>query len=130
MNSIKYVLDTNFIYSLIEKDDPNCLKACKIFRKIYKKGELVVPYIVAAELMIGKDVKEMFEALRSMKIEIMLNNLNDLKFLKNIKVIRRKSLKANDCLVIALSDRLNASLITFDEKLKKTAENLGINVIC
>jgi predicted nucleic acid-binding protein len=127
MRLVNYVLDTNFIYSILEREDPNSLDACKIFHKIYKNGRLLVPYIVAAELMIGKDVKEINEALVGMRVEIKLNNIDDLDYLKKIDIFRRKSLKANDCLIIALCDRLNATLVTFDKKLQKTAQELGIN---
>lgn len=49
--------------------------------------------------------------------KFLLNNEDDITFVKDLPYAIRKKLKANDCMIMALTVRKKAQLITFDENL-------------
>lgn len=115
-----YILDTNFLHSLFVKEDALHGKAKEILIKLEKLGEFLIPFIVAAELLIAeKDGMDFIKACRKLSKKFVKNTENDLIFIQSLPANDRKTLKANDCLIWAITKRFNAKLITFDKKLEK-----------
>lgn len=122
----KYLLDTNFIYSLVDPSDSNNSKAKEIMGNISKEpNSLLIPYIVMAELIITSKSYDFFGLAKDLNSRIYLNTLNDLHFIdQHIPKRSSRSLKANDCSILALCYRHNARLLSFDSKLLKAYEVL------
>lgn len=118
------ILDTNFVFSLLNTLDENHQKAKDIFFQIKDDEELKIPYIVVAELIVDKDGDYYFEASRNISKRFLMNNEEDVKFIKAMPINIKKKLRANDCLILALCMRKKVELITFDKQLKRTLEIL------
>ena len=119
-----YIIDTSFIFSFADEDDSNYLKAREIMRNQESNSKNLVPFIVAAELSIGSNFFDFVSLARSFSSKFINNNDKDLDFLKTIPSATARSLKANDCLILALCKRYNAKLLTFDLKLERVYKEL------
>jgi predicted nucleic acid-binding protein len=114
---MKVVLDTNFLYAFFVENDVHNEDAMQVFSSFPNFIELVIPSIVVAELLAsGENIDFIAECLElTSKFEDI--QLVDLEFMKTIAPKTRSSLKANDCLLIAIAARLDAKIITFDKKI-------------
>lgn len=115
----KYVLDTNYLQSLFDETDVNSEKAAEILEALEEQAQMIIPQIVVAELLIGKDSTSVIRNCKELVTDFEKNNDDDLKFISKIPYQKRKRLKANDCLVMAITKRNSAKLITFDKVLEK-----------
>ena len=115
------ILDTNFICSLFNQLDSNHHKAKEIFFALDDSEKIAIPFIVAAELCISDDAEKYLHAARLISGRFSPNSIEDLEFITELtsNTNNSNSLKANDCLIIALCHRLDAELLTFDKKLMR-----------
>jgi len=118
------ILDTNFVCSLFNQSDFNHEKALNIFFNIENDEKVKIPFVVAAELSVNENRKKYLRATKEITVKFLTNNESDLEFITNLALKSTKKLKANDCLIIALCQRLNADLLTFDKKLQKVLSRL------
>ena len=115
------ILDTNFICSLFRPEDANHTKAVDQFFALPEEEKIIIPFIVASELIINRDGCNLLYVSKQLTPKFQINNEADLDFIINLPDKVRTKLRANDCLILALCDRLNANLLTFDKKLSKLA---------
>lgn len=118
------ILDTSFINSLFEEKDSNHEEAKKIFFNLDEDENIKIPLIVAFELVIHEEYEKLLFASKKITTRFLNNNEDDITFVKTMSYATRKKLKANDCMIIALTVRKKAQLITFDKNLSKTFQNL------
>lgn len=118
------ILDTNFIFSLLNKADVNHKKAADIFLGLDEDVDLKVPYIVAAELAISRKGSYLVSIARKISKRFVSSTEKDLEFIESMPYDVRKKIKSNDCLILAICKRNNAELITFDKNLSKVLHNL------
>lgn len=97
-----------------------------MFFSLGEDEKIRVPFIVAAELAVSEDSRKLLEASKAISSKFLVNNETDLDYISKTPTKTKKQLKANDCLLIALCERYNADLMTFDKALKT---NFSINQI-
>ena len=115
---MKIVLDTNIIYAYLTKSDPNHDLAALDFQSIKESDQIIIPIIVVCELLAGiEDTKLLFELLSALTSRLEPSNLEDIQFIRTIEFSTRKSLKSNDCAILAISKRTKAKLLTHDQRL-------------
>ena len=118
-----YTCDTSFLHSLFVKNDTNHSVAVDIFLKINSDAKYIIPYIVVAELLMAEVEKGQFiEACKNLASSFMENVTSDLQFIQTLPIATRKSLKANDCLILGINKRTKSTLLTFDKKLYKKSQ--------
>jgi len=115
------ILDTNFIFGLISYRDLHHSRATEIFSKLKFNCNLIIPYIAVSELIVSGEEENFAFICKKLFGKFTYNNDDDLDFINSIDLKMKKSLKANDCLILALCKRYNARLITFDKKLEKAS---------
>ena len=113
------LLDTSFLYSLVTKSDKNYQKAGSIFIDIEKCKSIFIPFIVLAELSTGLGYKNALQYCKEISNKIEISTFEDLEVFDELSSRARRSLKSNDTLILAMSKRLNAKLVTFDKRLMK-----------
>lgn len=123
---MRYFLDTNFVYAVFSPNDSIHEKAKVIFDSEVDKNDIIISMSVVAELMSSKTSVNFLNICMSMTGGVLLNPIiDDLQFIDNhILPQTRSTLKANDCLIMAMSIRLGARLMTFDKKLQKAYNKL------
>ena len=122
-----YVLDTSFLSSFYNTKDVNQKEALEISKNI-DVGNLLIPFIVIAELANFKQ-NEKFRRLllkEAMNIASGIPSLdeNDLEeylpFIENLP----NNMTAIDSMILFLSVKYNAVLVSFDKKMMKIAKNI------
>ena len=122
-----YVLDTSFLSALYNTKDVNHKEALEMSRNI-DVGNLLIPIIVIAELANFKK-NEKFRRLllkEAMNIASGIPSLdeNDLEeylpFIENLP----NNMTAIDSMILFLSVKYNAQLVSFDKKMMKIANNI------
>ena len=122
-----YVLDTSFLSALYNTKDVNHKEALEISKNI-DVGNLLIPIIVIAELANFKK-NEKFRRLllkEAMNIASGIPSLdeNDLEeylpFIENLP----NNMTAIDSMILFLSVKYNAQLVSFDKKMMKIANNI------
>lgn len=117
MNS--FLLDTNFIFSLVVESDSNHTKAWRLYEDLLQENKLIIPLLVIGELSISGHKIDFIKFCRTLADTTPGITMQDIKYIGRIKPSKRKSLKVIDCLLLALAHRHNAKLITFDKRLAK-----------
>lgn len=124
------VIDTNALYALMFSKDLLHEKALAALRNIPNEAKFITPSIVIAEILCAvREPNYLWKTVEKLMLGVEIHTLEDIDYLEKIKFSKRRSLKANDCLILALTDRLNGSLWTFDTKLADQAKSLGINTV-
>ena len=122
-----YVLDTSFLSAFYNTKDVNHKEALEMSRNI-DVGNLLIPIIVIAELANFKQ-NEKFRRLllkeaMSIASEIPSLDENDLEeylpFIENLP----NNMTAIDSMILFLSVKYNAVLVSFDKKMMKIANNI------
>ena len=122
-----YVLDTSFLSAFYNTKDVNHKEALEMSRNI-DVGNLLIPIIVIAELANFKK-NEKFRRLllkeaMSIASEIPSLDENDLEeylpFIENLP----NNMTAIDSMILFLSVKYNAVLVSFDKKMMKIANNI------
>ena len=122
-----YVLDTSFLSALYNTKDVNHKEALEMSKNI-DVGNLLIPVIVIAELANFKQ-NEKFRRLllkEAMSIASGIPSLdeNDLEeylpFIENLP----NNMTAIDSMILFLSVKYNAVLVSFDKKMMKIANNI------
>jgi len=122
-----YVLDTSFLSAFYNTKDVNHKEALEISKNI-DVGNLLIPIIVIAELANFKQ-NEKFRRLllkEAMNIASGIPSLdeNDLEeylpFIENLP----NNMTAIDSMILFLSVKYNAVLVSFDKKMMKIAKNI------
>ena len=122
-----YVLDTSFLSAFYNTKDVNHKEALEISKNI-DVGNLLIPFIVIAELANFKQ-NEKFRRLllkEAMNIASGIPSLdeNDLEeylpFIENLP----NNMTAIDSMILFLSVKYNAVLVSFDKKMMKIAKNI------
>jgi len=122
-----YVLDTSFLSAFYNTKDVNHKEALEISKNI-DVGNLLIPIIVIAELANFKQ-NEKFRRLllkEAMNIASGIPSLdeNDLEeylpFIENLP----NNMTAIDSMILFLSVKYNAVLVSFDKKMMKIANNI------
>lgn len=118
-----YILDTNYIQSLISVDDINHKKALLLEQKLEYPNTIIIPQLVVAELMAGpsSEILNMYDVCSELADKLEGTTRKDLISISKMSYKIRKKLKANDLLILAICIRLNGELVTFDKKLNKIA---------
>ena len=122
-----YVLDTSFLSAFYNTKDVNHKEALEMSKHI-DVGNLLIPIIVIAELANFKQ-NEKFRRLllkEAMSIASGIPSLdeNDLEeylpFIENLP----NNMTAIDSMILFLSVKYNAQLVSFDKKMMKIANNI------
>lgn len=120
-----YVIDTNFISTIMDNHDPNNKWAISTINTIGRTHHrFIIPFIVVAELLAGNTDNDFIEICKVFSKSFPKNTEKDLIFIKSIDPAKRASLKANDLLILAIKKRFNAKLLTYDKKLLKLSEKI------
>lgn len=118
-----YLLDTSFIIALLNPLDSLHESAKKMLFDINSDDvRFTIPLICVTEsIMKNKHPMEFVDLLRELlngrDFEITIED--DLNTIIKFPLKTRSALKANDCIVMAMSKRCNAELFTLDKRLKK-----------
>jgi predicted nucleic acid-binding protein len=118
----QYVLDTNFLVSLLNDKDVNHQQAKDIAATI-EDSYITIPFVVIAEIMSYTKNKK----LRDVVLENTMQILSDTFFLSEENIdeyIRftyqlKRSFTAVDSIVLYCAVNTDSELITLDKKLKK-----------
>ena len=122
-----YVLDTSFLSAFYNTKDVNHKEALEMSRNI-DVSNLLIPIIVIAELANFKQ-NEKFRRLllkeaKNIASEIPSLDENDLEeylpFIENLP----NNMTAIDSMILFLSVKYNAVLVSFDKKMMKIANNI------
>ncbi|HNR53009.1 MAG TPA: PIN domain-containing protein [Candidatus Dojkabacteria bacterium] len=122
-----YVLDTSFLSAFYNTKDVNHKEALEMSRNI-DVGNLLIPIIVIAELANFKK-NEKFRRLllkEAMNIASGIPSLDEndleeyLSFIENLP----NNMTAIDSMILFLSVKYNAVLVSFDKKMMKIANNI------
>ena len=122
-----YVLDTSFLSAFYNTKDVNHKEALEMSRNI-DVGNLLIPIIVIAELANFKK-NEKFRRLllkEAMSIASVIPSLDEndleeyLSFIENLP----NNMTAIDSMILFLSVKYNAVLVSFDKKMMKIAKNI------
>jgi len=122
-----YVLDTSFLSAFYNTKDVNHKEALEMSRNI-DVGNLLIPIIVIAELANFKK-NEKFRRLllkEAMNIASGIPSLDEndleeyLSFIENLP----NNMTAIDSMILFLSVKYNAQLVSFDKKMMKIANNI------
>ncbi len=116
--------------SLIGSDDSNNQEAEMLLNRIGKTNPIFIfPFISLVELYASARDFDFLDISTVFSKVLTHNTSSDLDFIISIDPTKRKSLKANDLMILALCKRFNAKLISFDKKLLKAYEKiLGENL--
>jgi predicted nucleic acid-binding protein len=118
------ILDTSFFCSFYNNFDVNHQASKKLFFDLDDDIEIMIPYVVAAEIAVSKDGVKLLSIAKQISRRFINNNESDLDYVLNIPEKHKNKLKSNDCLILALCKRLDADLLTFDKRLLKVKESL------
>ncbi|HEX9804696.1 MAG TPA: type II toxin-antitoxin system VapC family toxin [Candidatus Dojkabacteria bacterium] len=124
-----FVLDTSFLSALLVERDVHHKKAHKISEKLPEESYFFIPFVVASELLILGDSRKILTEIKKISKSFIRNTESDLDYISSIPNNIRKQLKANDCLIMSIVNKKNASLITFDKKLRKNAKLMKLKVV-
>ena len=122
-----YVLDTSFLSAFYNTKDVNHKEALEMSKHI-DVGNLLIPIIVIAELANFKQ-NEKFRRLllkEAMSIASGIPSLDEndleeyLSFIENLP----NNMTAIDSMILFLSVKYNAVLVSFDKKMMKIANNI------
>ena len=122
-----YVLDTSFLSAFYNTKDVNHKEALEMSKNI-DVGNLLIPIIVIAELANFKK-NEKFRRLllkEAMNIASGIPSLDEndleeyLSFIENLP----NNMTAIDSMILFLSVKYNAVLVSFDKKMMKIANNI------
>jgi len=122
-----YVLDTSFLSAFYNTKDVNHKEALEISKHI-DVSNLLIPIIVIAELANFKK-NEKFRRLllkEAMSIASVIPSLDEndleeyLSFIENLP----NNMTAIDSMILFLSVKYNAVLVSFDKKMMKIANNI------
>lgn len=122
-----YVLDTSFLSAFYNTKDVNHKEAVEISKSI-DVNNLLIPFIVIAELANFKQNEKFRKLLlkETMNIASEIPSLdeNDLEeylpFIENLP----NSMTSIDSMILFLSVKYNAQLVSFDKKMMKIANNI------
>lgn len=121
----KVVLDTNFILALFDQSSAYCSLATSELEQV-GDIEVLIPQIVVFELLVGEKEGEDILGFCNILVDgFVSNNKKDFEIIRSISLENRKKLKANDCMILALCERFNARLLTFDRKLAAIVNSEG-----
>lgn len=128
MRTGSYLLDTSFLLALFNPSDP-LYKSAKdlIFSLVDDTLRFEIPLVCAIESTITNPHPQDFIPLLSELIDkrdFEINTKEDLEYISNIPLSKRKVLKTIDCCVIAMSKRMKIPLLTFDKRLLKTYQQI------
>jgi predicted nucleic acid-binding protein len=118
----QYVLDTNFLVSLLNDKDVNHQQAKDIAATI-EDSYITIPFVVIAEIMSYTKNKKLRDVVLDNTIQILSNifflseeNIDEyMRFTHQLK----HSFTAIDSIVLYCATSTNSELITLDKKLKK-----------
>ena len=122
-----YVLDTSFLSAFYNTKDVNHKEALEMSKNI-DVGNLLIPVIVIAELANFKQNEKFRKLLlkEAMSIASVIPSLDEndleeyLSFIENLP----NNMTAIDSMILFLSVKYNAQLVSFDKKMMKIANNI------
>ena len=123
MKNISCVLDTSILLAMMDPYDPMyTLAKEQLFSISTETIRFEIPMICVIESLIKNPhptdfISGLLEIIDNRDFE--LTQKSDLEFISSLPLKTRTTLKANDCSVFAISKRLNARLLTLDNKLLK-----------
>ncbi len=122
---MKYVVDTSFLLSSLDPDDAFYTIAASDLTHVDYGDEIIIPLISVSEFLIGqKNIEKGISYCKSFCENFEMITESDLEFFENLDINQRKSLKSNDCLILAICKRKKAKLLTFDARLEKAYKKL------
>lgn len=122
-----YILDTSFLSAFYNTKDVNHKEAVEISKNI-DVNNLLIPFIVIAELANFKQNEKFRKLLlkETMNIASKIPSLDEsdleeyLPFIENLP----NSITSIDSMILFLSVKYNAQLVSFDKKMMKIANNI------
>lgn len=122
-----YILDTSFLSAFYNTKDVNHKEAVEISKNI-DVNNLLIPFIVIAELANFKQNEKFRKLLlkETMNIASKIPSLDEsdleeyLPFIENLP----NSITSIDSMILFLSVKYNAQLVSFDKKMMKIAHNI------
>lgn len=122
MKNKTFVFDTNFICSFLNIDDVNHEKALKKLAYIAPEDTVFVTYTVLLELATQDIIKfeTILEFMRRFEIKEISFFESDYIAINELKINEKSSLKPIDLSIYYATVKLDAQLLTFDQKLSKT----------
>jgi len=119
------ILDSSFVISLIKLSDSNHKEAVSLLTNLPENANLIIPSVVVAESIIfSRNVLKDLELIKKISNKFQEPLEDDYLSFQKISLDSRKSLKANDCLILAISIRKKARVLTFDKKLLRAYQKL------
>ncbi|WKZ29722.1 MAG: type II toxin-antitoxin system VapC family toxin [Candidatus Dojkabacteria bacterium] len=119
----KYILDSSFLYALFVPDDILHRKAHEIYAQLLEEElPLHVPFNALVELYASGEDYPFSKFVDEIAEELEFSEAKDIAFIKTLPSRTRRSLKANDCMILAIAKRKKSQLVTFDRKLKNAAK--------
>ena len=129
MRDDRFVLDTSFILALLNPNDiQHRVAKATLFDLKPDVVEFIIPVVCVVESLIKNPSPTRYiDILRELinKRDFEVNLEKDIEIISGFPLKLRSSLKANDCMVIAISLRLNARLLTLDKRLEKAFYSVG-----
>lgn len=122
----KIILDTNVLYGLAVTNDAHHEKSKKLFSQLSGENEILIPEIVVAELLASGDSFDFVNFCENLSSDWLSLQKSDFDFIASLPSKVRRTLKANDCIILAMCKKFNAELITFDRKLMRYYKKLRI----
>lgn len=117
----RYVLDTNFICSILNSLDFLHEEAIAIFKLIEENSTFIIPFTVYLELAVQKAISlhDVKDFLKLLNIEVSMLSLDDIDTINSQYLSSAINLKPIDFSIFYVATKLKAKLLTFDEKLLK-----------
>lgn len=122
-----YVLDTSFLSAFYNTKDVNHKEAREISKNI-DVNNLLIPFIVIAELANFKQNEKFRKLLlkETMNIASEIPSLDESDLEEYLPFIESlpNSMSSIDSIILFLSVKYNAQLVSFDKKMVKIADNI------
>ena len=133
----KYILDTSVIFKWYYQENEDNIDKAIYFHKQLNENKIIIisPELMCYELLNGfrfkleihEDIID--EIIREIYDILFIVNLDRILFKNAFSISRKINQTFYDSIFVALSEELNAPLITADEKLYKSAKDNDYNVI-
>lgn len=118
------VLDTNFLYSMYVKDDIHHQDSLQLLMDLPEEINFIIPEIVVLELIAAGETIDFIERSKVFSKKPEPVTSQDIHYIQTLPPQLRRKLKANDCIILAITKRFKAKLLTFDKTLSKTHEDI------
>lgn len=128
MRPKRFILDTSLILALLNPRDVLHKQAKDLLFSIEDDTiSFEIPLVCAIETLIKNPYPKACATLLAELInnrDFELTTTTDLEYISRLPIKIRTVLKANDCSIIAICNRLKAPLLTLDKRLEKITKTI------